>query len=457
MVNINLPQPVKNTLTTLKEKGFQVYIVGGAVRNYLLGKLSTNWDFATNAKPEEIMKLFSDSYYDNQFGTVGVPQLDGQIYEITTFRSEFGYSDRRRPDKVIWGNTIEEDLSRRDFTINSIAFDGLRIIDPFGGKDDMQKKVIRAVGDPNQRFNEDALRLLRAIRIATQLGFTIEEKTFKAISKNAQLIKSVSGERIRDEFLKILSSDYPADGIMLLKNSLLLKVVLPELDQSFNVPQKSPKRHHVHDVGTHLVLSLKHCQSDDPIVRLATLLHDIGKPEVFVKGADEVITFYNHEVVGARIGREISNRWHLSNKTQDKLVTLIRWHQFTVSEYQTDKAFRRFIRRVGKENINDMLFLREADRLGGGASQTSWRLELFKERLEKVQEHVFSVSDLKVDGFDVMKVLKIKSGPFVGQVLAKLFEEVDEEISKNSREHLLGRIKSVCDELLLKKKEEESR
>lgn len=447
MTDLKLPQEVKAVFETLGKSGFEVYLVGGSVRNLLMGRITSNWDFTTNACPEEILKIFSDSFYDNKFGTVGIPQTSGLIFEITTFRSEKGYSDHRHPDKVSWGKTLQEDLSRRDFTINAIALSETKdkpvIIDPFGGQDDIQKKLIRTVGNPNNRFAEDALRLMRAVRIATELGFLIEEKTSLAIKKNASLIKEISAERVKDELIKILATDYPADGILLLKNTNLLIQILPELENCFGVTQQSPKRHHIYDVGTHLIMSLKNCKSKDPVVRLATLLHDVGKPQVVQKQEDEVITFYNHEIVGTKIVKDIAQRLRFSKRDKDKLITLVRWHQFSVDERQTDKAIRRFIRRVGKENLNDMLDLRVGDRLGGGAQETSWRLELYKKRLEEVQKQPFTVADLKVDGHDVMKILKYKPGPRIGKVLSKLFEEVENDQSKNEREYLLKKIKEL--------------
>ncbi len=444
----SLPDEAHLIIGVMNKAGFEVYAVGGSVRDILLGKKTKGWDFTTNAKPEEILKLFPDSFYDNQFGTVGVkiksksdPEVTEDIYEITTYRSEKGYTDHRHPDKIVWGKTLEEDLSRRDFTINSIAFDGKKFIDPFDGRKDLEKKIIRAVGDPNERLNEDALRMMRAVRIASELGFMIDGITMEAIKKNAHSLHTISAERIRDELFKLLASPYAADGILLLKNCAILKEILPELDTAFGVPQKSPKRHHIYDVGTHSVMAMKFCPSTDPLVRLATLIHDIGKPKVFHKDEKtKIITFYNHEVVGARIAKQIADRLRLSKKQTEKLITLVRWHQFTVDERQTDSALRRFIRRVSKENLDDMLALRIGDRLGGGALETSWRLELFKKRLQEVQKLPFTVADLNIDGHDVMKELNCKPGPMVGKILDQLFSEVESGTLQNNREELLRRM-----------------
>lgn len=437
---IKLPPAVQTILSTLQKKGFEIYVVGGSVRDLLMNRDTKGWDFTTNATPEEILALFPDSFYDNQFGTVGIKMPD-DIYEVTTYRSEKGYTDHRHPDKVIWGKTIEEDLSRRDFTINAIAYDGKTIVDPFAGQKDIDNKLIRAVGKPEKRFEEDALRMMRAIRIASQLGFQIEQTTHKAIAKHAALLEEISKERIRDELLKILVSEYTADGILLLKNTGLLEYILPEFVPTFTTEQKSPKRHHLYDVGTHCVKAMVACPSTDPIVKFATLIHDIGKPKTYHKDETGLITFYNHEVVGTKLARVIVERLRFSKKDSVRILTLIRWHQFSVDERQTDSAIRRIIRRVGKENLQDMLALRIGDRLGGGAQESSWRLELFKKRLEDVQKQPFSIKDLKVNGNDVMKILTCRPGPIVGKTLSDLFAHVEEGTLKNEREILLEEIK----------------
>lgn len=435
---IPLPQSAKHIIDTLIKAGYQAYAVGGSVRDILMARPTHGWDFTTNATPEEILKLFPDSFYDNKFGTVGI-KLPGDIYEITTYRSEKGYADHRHPDIVRWGKSLEEDLARRDFTINAIACDGTSFIDPYHGQEDLAGKIVRAVGEPEKRIEEDALREMRAVRIASELGFMIEPETLKAIKTNTHLIRDISAERIRDELLRILASPFAADGILLLKQTGLLKIILPELDAAFAVGQKSPARHHIYDVGTHSVMAMKLCPSNDPVVRLATLLHDVGKVKTY-KLAGDIITFYNHEVVSTKLAKAILIRLRFSRKQTEKILTLIRWHQFTVDERQTDSALRRFIRHVGKENLTDMLSLRTGDRLGGGAAETSWRMELFKKRLEEVQKQPFTVADLKIDGFDVMKTLNVKPGPVVGKTLTDLFAEVEAGKLKNEREALLLRL-----------------
>ncbi len=450
-MKVQLPKFVLEIISRLEKKGFEVYIVGGAVRDLLMKRAVGDWDFTTNATPEEILKIFPKAFYDNRFGTVGIAhKSSANPYEITTFRREFGYSDKRHPDKVVWGKTLDEDLKRRDFTINAMALKIIdlksqtsKLIDDFGGQKDLDKKLIRAVGDANQRFREDALRMMRAIRIAAELDFAIEEKTFEAIKKNAALINKIAKERVRDELLKILASPNPYQGIVMFRSAGLSKEILPEFEKTFGVEQKSPGRHHIYDVGTHSLYSLKNCKSEDSIVRFATLIHDIGKPATYKKQANGVITFYNHEVISAAIAKRIAVRLRFSKKQTEKLIRLVRWHQFTVDERQTDSAIRRFIRRVGKENIKDILDLRVGDRLGGGARETSWRLEKFKKRLIEVQKQPFTVRDLKIDGNDVMKELNLSPGPTIGEILNKLYREVVNQKTENDRKVLLARLKKI--------------
>lgn len=444
---ISLTKPVEQFMQIFRDNSYQIYLVGGGVRDLLLGKETKNWDFTTNANPEQIIALFPDAFYNNSFGTVGIPlDIDGEklIFEVTPFRKESDYSDNRHPDKVEWTDNVNDDLARRDFTINAIAFDGKDLVDLFNGQKDLQNKLIKAVGNPDTRFQEDALRLMRAVRFAATLGFEIETATLDSIKKNSSLIQNISWERIRDEFLRTISADHSAEGVMLLKNTGLLRFILPELDICFTVDQKSPNRHHTDDVGTHLVKSLQYCPSTNPLTRFATLIHDIGKVETYRKDESSgQVTFYNHEVVSKNQAIKIAERFKLSNAEKDKLVRLVEFHQFTVNEELTDNALRRFIRNVGLENIQDMLDLRTGDRVGSGAKETSWRLDLFKKRLIEVQQEPFSVKDLKVDGHDVMDIFQIKPSRQIGDILDALFAEVEEKKVPNEREDLLKRLQEM--------------
>ena len=436
-----LPEKVKIVMQKVLDKNGKIYVVGGAVRDWILKKEVNDWDFATNLTPEEMKKIFpKNSFCENQFGTFSVVVGKNEIFEITTYRSEAGYSDKRHPDKISWGKTLKEDLERRDFTINAIALDiEGQITDLHGGIEDLNNRLIKTVGNPDDRFSEDALRMMRAIRIAAQIGFLIEEKTFESIQKNAHLIKEIAGERIRDELFKILLSKKPGDGIRLLKNSGLLAEIMPELLLGVGMGQKG---HHIYDVWDHELEALNNCQSKNPVTRLACLLHDVGKPVVMKEEKGEK-TFYNHEVVGSRIAVNIGKRLRLSKDELEQLFILVRWHMFTVEDTQTDKAVRRFIRNVTPKYLDEMISLRRSDRLGSGAKESSWRWELFKKRLIEVQKQPFSVKDLKVNGLDVMEILKIKPSRKVGEVLDKLFAEVEEKPELNVREILLEKIKDL--------------
>ena len=451
-MKVMLPELVKKVLKVLEKACFEGYVVGGAVRDLMSGKEVKDWDFTTNAKPEEIVKLFKDSFYDNNFGTVGVAEKhlgskgDG-VFEITTFRTESSYSDNRRPDKVKWGKSLDEDLTRRDFTINAMAMkmkgkDEVELVDPFKGQKDLEKRIVRAVGDPDKRFKEDALRMMRAIRIAAQLGFVIETKTLKSISKDSKLLEKIAKERVRDEFLKIIASEYSKDGVTMLYTSGLLEYIVPELIETRGVEQAG---HHTKDVWNHSIDAMANCPTKDPIIRMATLLHDVGKPRSKRnRGVGKEITFYNHEVIGARMIKEIARRLKMSKKEIDLLWLLVRWHMFAYEPKMTDKAIRRFIKRVGLSNINKMISLRIGDRIGGGSKATSWRLRELQQRVGEVLYTPMQIKDLKVSGHDVMKILKIKGGRKIGEVLEKLFEEVMDDSSKNDRKYLLKRIKEIA-------------
>ena len=456
----DLPEEVATIIKKFIDANYQIYIVGGAVRDLIMNREVNDWDFTTDATPEQILQVIPEGYYNNQFGTVGVKLANtstSQVAEITTMRQEGEYHDSRHPEEVSWTDQIELDLARRDFTINAIALrviaspsatlrmkQSWQLVDPFNGRADINAQVIRAVGDPDKRFQEDALRLIRAIRIATQLEFEVDQETFQAVIRNRGLLSNIAWERIRDELFKILSSVNPYIGIIKLKEVGILEIILPEVSACFGIQQEGEKHDRIYDVGDHLLQSLKHCPSTDPLTRLATLIHDIGKFKTYRKDNKGNVTFYHHEVVGSKQALAIAERFNLSKKQTDKLIRLVRWHQFTVDTIQTDSAIRRFIKNVGLENIDDMLALRIGDRLGGGTQRAvSWRMEEFQSRIQQVLKKPFSISDLKVNGQDVMDALNIPPSRKVGEVLKKLFKEVEVDASKNEREYLLARIKSV--------------
>ncbi len=440
----------------IEKNGYEAWIVGGAVRDILLGLASSDWDVTTNATPEMIVPLFADSFYDNEYGTVKVAgkhikeqfglqesQIDDStIYDITTFRSESEYSDKRRPDKVEWGKTIEEDLKRRDFTINAIAINLKdEIIDPYGGQNDLQNKLIKAVGVASERFEEDALRIMRAIRLSAQLGFAIEGETLSALSSKVENLKQISWERIGAETMKLLATEHAADGIMLMVNTKIMDIVIPELLSTKEIKQGG---HHIYDVFTHSIEALRACPSIDPVVRLATLIHDIDKPVVAKAEGERGVTFYNHEVSGARTAKRIAERLRLSKKDQDRVFTLVRWHMFVYESKMTDASIRRFIRRVGKENIHDMMALRIGDRVGGGSKATSWRLTELQKRIGEQLYEPLSLKDMVIDGAKVMEILAIPPSRKVGEILNALFEEILDDSSKNNIEYLEKRVKELA-------------
>lgn len=425
------------------------YAVGGCIRDLMLGKEPKDWDVTTNAKPEEIQRIFPDNIYENTFGTVAIktgsedPAL--ALVEITPYRIEGKYTDKRHPDKIRFAKKLEDDLSRRDFTINAIAMDrDGAVIDLFGGKTDLQKKVIKAVGKPRERFDEDALRLLRAVRFAAQLGFDIEKETLAAIRENSEWLAAISKERIRDEFIKIMGSENAYEGVLLLEEAGLLRFVVPELREGIGVDQNL---HHIYTVWEHCTRALKYATEKkySPEVRLASLFHDIGKPRAKRGKTHNEATFYGHEVVGARMAAEIMDRLKFPNDFSEKVIKLVRYHMFYYNpEEVTESSVRRLLVRIGRENVEDLLKVREADRIGSGRPKAvPYKLRHLKYIIDKVSDDPISAKMLKVDGNDVMKELGISPGPKVGLILNSLLAETIEDPSKNVREDLMQRIHNL--------------
>jgi tRNA nucleotidyltransferase (CCA-adding enzyme) len=452
-----IPKYIIEIIQKLETAGFEGFIVGGCVRDLLLDKNPKDWDVATNARPEEILKIFPDSVYENQFGTVGIKIKEGEdtidVVEITTYRIESKYSDKRHPDEVRFAETLEEDLSRRDFTINAIALKiSNEIVDPFNGQKDLKKKIICAVGNANDRFNEDALRMMRAVRFAVQLNFEIEEKTLEAIEKNAKNLKFISAERIKDEFEKNILSEKPAKGVMLLHETGLLKQFIPEFEKAVGMEQGF---HHYDGpyrmVFDHLLASLEKCPSKKLEVRLASLLHDIGKPKTR-GGSGKESTFYNHQHAGARMTREILTRLRFSRETIDKTVLLVQNHMFYYNVDEVGEAgVRRVVRRVGLENINDLIDVRIADRLGSGVKKAiPYKLRHFKYMVEKVSKDPISVKQLKINGNDLIGKLKMQPGPRIGAILDVLLAKVIEKPDLNDKKELLQLAKKLLSEDLSK-------
>lgn len=441
MNGYKIPQEARIILEGLKGAGFEAYIVGGCVRDLILNKEPNDWDITTNAKPEKIQEIFPDSFYENNFGTVGVKTESEdeklKVIEVTTYRTEGEYKDSRRPEGVQFVESLEEDLKRRDFTINAIAMDiDGKIIDPFGGQEDLSKKTLRAVGDPSARFNEDALRMMRAIRIATQLNFDIDASTFQACCDLSKNLNNISKERIRDELNKMIMTDHARQGAELLKDTGLMRFIIPELLEGVNCGQN---KHHVYSVWEHNTRALEYtCQQGYSLaVRLGSLLHDVGKPRV-KRGDGYDSTFYNHEVVGAHMTAKIMHRLHYSNDIADKVTKLVRWHLFyyNVGEV-TESSVRRLVANIGKENVEDLLKVREADRIGSGVVKAvPYRMRHMKFMIEKVSRDPISAKMLKLNGSDIMSLLDLKPSPRLGMIIASLMNEVLDDPEKNTREYL---------------------
>ncbi len=457
VMTLKIPKEVKEAVKKLETAGYEAYLVGGCVRDVVLGKIPKDWDIATNARPEEMQKIFPESVYENNFGTVGVKTDSDdetlKILEVTTFRSESVYEDRRHPKDVKFVSTIEEDLSRRDFTVNAMALSfgskfeirnsKFSLIDPFDGRRDLKKKIIRAVGDPHKRFEEDALRLMRVTRFAVELDFAIEPRTLEAVKKNAGLIEEIAKERIRDELVKVVMSDRAAEGIILLEDTGLLRYIIPELREGIGCEQN---KHHIYTVFDHNVRALNYTAEKkySLIVRLAALLHDVGKPRV-KRGDGPDSTFYNHEVIGGRMTLKILDRLRFSKEVVEKVGHLVRFHLFyyNVGEV-TEAGVRRFLARVGPENVGDLLKVREADRIGSGVPKAfPYKLRHLLFMIEKVKRDPISPKMLEMNGTDVMGILDIGPGPKVGWILSILLEEVLDDPAKNKRGHLEERVKCL--------------
>lgn len=455
MKNQVIPLEIIDIVEKLEKANFEAFLVGGCTRDLLLGKTPKDWDITTNATPEEIIPLFPKTFYENSYGTVGVVNENTEnetlkIVEVTPYRLESSYTDRRHPDEVKFSKSIEDDLKRRDFTINAVAVSLSKgaikdIIDLFGGLKDIKDKTIRAVGDANERFSEDALRMMRAARLATELGFTINIDTKKAILSHSNLLSEISIERIRDEFTKILMSKTPKAGIELLYELNLLKYISPELIAAKGVTQNQA---HAYDVWEHLLRTLQHAADKEwPLdIRLSALFHDISKPETkrFSHETNQ-ITFYGHEVVGSRVTKKILERLKYSTKTIDKVTKMVRWHMFfSDTETISLSAVRRMITNVGKENIWDLMNIRICDRIGTGRpKENPYRLRKYKAMIEEAMHDPVSVAMLKIDGKKIMEVTHVTPGPKIGFVLNALLEEVLEDPKLNTEEYLENKAKEL--------------
>ncbi len=430
-----IPRPVQAILETLRADGRAAYVVGGSLRDILLGRTPADWDLATDARPEQIQALFPGALYQNSFGTVAV-QRDGVFYEITTFRRDHDYADFRRPQRVEFGTTIEEDLARRDFTVNALAWGGLpgasdSLLDPFGGQADLDRRRLQTVGRADDRFGEDALRMIRAVRLAAQLEFTVGAPTLAAISRHAELVGHLSGERIAAELQKLLRAGTPSIGLRLMEATGLLRAISAELADQRGLAQAKVAGE---DLWDHTVRTVDAVPHTEPIVRLAALVHDIGKPATAADGH-----FIGHDSVGGDIATALLERLHFPRQVVERIGVLVRNHMFSYESSWSDTAVRRLIGRIGEPALAELLALRAADNLGSGLPADAGGLDELRARIDE-QLRAKAVLDrlgLLIDGDDLINELGAVPGPILGSILDRLVDVVLEDPARNDRPTLL--------------------
>lgn len=432
----SIPAAVTAMLDELREAGHAAYVIGGSLRDVLMGRAPDDWDLATDARPEAMAEQLPGAIYENRFGTVVVRRGD-LVFEITTFRVEHDYADFRRPHRLEFGDRIETDLARRDFTVNAIAWGRvadeprLRLVDPFDGLGDLGAGRLRAVGDPDARFREDALRMVRAVRFVATLGFEVEPVTLAAMSGNARLIEHLSGERIAAELTRLLAASQPSAGLAVAHATGLVEVISPELAAQRGIPQAKVRGE---DLWDHTLRTVDAAPADRPVVRLAALLHDIGKPATFADGH-----FHEHDTVGARQAGELLHRLRYPKAVVDEVVHLVRHHMFPVDPDATDAAIRRFIRRVGRERIDALFALRRADDIGSGMDPDAEGMATFRDRItaEIAAGVALDRHALAIDGNDLIRDLGLVPGPALGRMLDGLTEHVIADPALNERGSLL--------------------
>jgi len=430
-----IPTVVAEVIEVLRTNGQAAYLVGGSLRDLLLGRVPADWDLATDARPDRIVELFPGADYENRFGTVAVRHA-GERFEITTFRRDHDYADFRRPHRVEFGDDIETDLARRDFTVNALAWGGrpgtaLGLIDLHHGLDDLRDRLLRAVGTPTERFGEDALRMVRAIRLSATLEFTIEPGTLSAIEARADLVQHLSGERIAAELEKLMAAPLPSAGLRPLESTGLLRWISPELAAQRGVPQdKVPGE----DLWDHSRRAVDAAPVDRPIVRLAALLHDVGKPSTFADGR-----FLGHETVGAELATGLLARLRFPRSTTDRIVHLIRNHMFAYEPSWGDTAVRRFIAKIGQPALDELFELRRADNIGSGLPPEAGGLAELRTRVAEQLAAAVALDrrDLAVGGDDLIAELDAEPGPRLGVVLDRLLDAVVEDPALNDRPTLL--------------------
>ncbi|MCA9353997.1 MAG: HD domain-containing protein [Candidatus Kaiserbacteria bacterium] len=440
----NIPIEVRQVAKTLEDKGFEAYVVGGCTRDLLLGKIPKDWDLTTNATPEEIQALFPEHYANNDYGTVGIKtesEHDSlKVIEVTPYRTESGYSDARRPDEVTFGVSLEEDLQRRDFTVNALAYriSTDELVDNYDGLEDLAARRLKAVGDANERFSEDALRMMRAVRLAAELDFMIEAETMAAITRHSQQLSRISIERIASEFLRTVNSPTPMQGIIFMEKLGLLEQFLPELRLGIGIEQGGA---HAYDVYEHLLRTMQAAADKDYslAMRLAALFHDIAKPQTRREGGkNKQYTFFGHEVVGARMTSKIMDRLRLPRELSEEVINLVRWHMFFADPDEiTLAAVRRTITRIGEDHIEDLLSLRVCDRIGmGRPKEQPFRFRKYKAMVDEALRDPISVKMLKINGDRIMELSGEKPGRRLGYILHALLEEALDDASKNTEEFM---------------------
>ncbi|HEX7948958.1 MAG TPA: HD domain-containing protein [Candidatus Limnocylindrales bacterium] len=435
-----IPASVRALLDRLWAHGQAAYVVGGSLRDVLLGREPADWDLTTDARPDRVLAIFPGSVYENRFGTVAVRDGD-EVHEITTFRTDHDYADFRRPHRVEFGDRLEDDLARRDFTINAMAWGAAAaapsrvappaLVDPFGGGPDLERRLLRAVGEPSKRFEEDALRMVRAVRLAATLGFEIEPTTLAAIRAHAPLVRHLSGERIAAELEKLLAAERPSVGLRLAAQTGMLEVISPDLAAQRGIAQNKVDGE---DLWDHTLRSVDAAPASRPVVRLAAFLHDIGKPATIDDGP-----FRGHETLGAEIAADFLDRLHMPKAVIDRVVHLVRQHMFTYDPDWGDAGIRRFIKRVGRASLDDLFALRAADSVGSGLPADAGRVDELRRRVEEqlAAAAVLDRSGLAIDGSDLMTELGVPQGPTLGRILDRLLERVIADPALNDRASLL--------------------
>jgi tRNA nucleotidyltransferase (CCA-adding enzyme) len=443
---MKIPDHIMQVCKTLSDAGHQVVLVGGCVRDSVLGREPHDFDVATGAMPYRVIALFDKTIPTGiKHGTVTV-MMGEEAVEVTTFRSEAGYADGRHPDAVVLGVPLEVDLQRRDFCMNALAYDPFTdvIIDPFEGLHDIMDKVIKCVGDPNDRFSEDALRMMRCARFASQLGFDVDLFTLTALNANAHKLMNVSMERIRDELLKTLASPDPSRGLRLMVDSGLTAWFMPELDAMIGIAQN---KHHIHNLFDHVMVVVNETIGD-PILRFAALMHDMGKPSTMTTKENGDIQFLGHEDVGAVMTKNICERLKMSTEDTNRVVLLVSRHMepHHLAQNATLAAVRRLVRRVGVDRMGDLMALADADSIGSGHPKEEHADLVEKIQLVLNEKPVVNTKLLAISGNDVMQFLGLKPGPQVGKILASLLERVTDDPALNTRDNLL----SICNILVSK-------